>query len=921
MPEYLSPGVYIEETSFRGKPIEGVSTSTAGFVGRARAGDEGRPTLVTSFAQFRREFGEPFSNPSGLGDYLGHGVRAFFENGGRRVYVVRALASDALAANELAGLGTVLRLSAGITVRGPASTIPLNSVRNLSGTSTLHVFTRPNPTAPFAAAGTHAITSFDPVRKTVELGVGIGPGVTWDPQHTFFLVQGVAPQTGAVAGPTFEARNRGAAGNALRVEMRPVDRPPVRLSTCTGLRARPVVDTAVAAALTTAPLSAAGMMALRSGDTIAVGTEETLLSAIDDATVNLDAAGTAADYRNADAFLVQRGAFAAPAPIPLGVVGNDASLDMTPLPAAGSDVVIAHDVAGYLQAGDLVRLDDGGGNSVDLTINAVTPGVSITYNAISAPLAAAEIRLVSTSNTVATIARVVVGDAACFAAPYRESSVEPVVVSDGGTLAEAELLLADAVSGTLLLSKPPGEFGTSVAPDSWTTVETRQVAADGDTIMRVAAVAGFYSGAIIAIDDGGTQTDHVVASLDPASRTITLTAPLNLGGPGNFIDVPTDPAERRAYARTLEFDFFVYDGDVIVETFPGLSWNPDPVASSYSRYFMARLNDPEIGSNHVELSIAAPPPLTASGQPTTNNGFPLALKGGDDGSALTEIDLMGADNGPGQRTGIEALKERDDISIVAVPGVTLENVQAALVSHAERMRYRFAVLDGEPGVSDVTDIQSHRNNYDSKYAAYYTPWLKTIDLTTGQTLIAPPSGYVSGIYARSDNERGVHKAPANEVVRNINDVQLPFTQGEQDVLNPVGVNLVREFTGRGIRVWGARTISSDAEWKYVNVRRLFIFLEHSIDRGTQWVVFEPNNELLWSRVVETVTAFLTGVWKTGALLGTTPDEAFFVRCDRTTMTQDDIDNGRLVCLIGVAPTKPAEFVIFRIGQFTASSAS
>ena len=163
------------------------------------------------------------------------------------------------------------------------------------------------------------------------------------------------------------------------------------------------------------------------------------------------------------------------------------------------------------------------------------------------------------------------------------------------------------------------------------------------------------------------------------------------------------------------------------------------------------------------------------------------------------------------------------------------------------------------------------------------------------------------------------KAPANEVVRNITDVEIPFTKGEQDVLNPIGVNLIRDLTPRSIRVWGARTMTSDQEWKYVNVRRLFIFLEHSIDIGTQWVVFEPNSEALWARVTETIVAFLTGVWKQGALMGTKPDEAFFVTCDRSTMTQDDIDNGRLICEIGVAPVNPAEFVIFRIGQFTASA--
>ncbi|MCU0889056.1 MAG: phage tail sheath subtilisin-like domain-containing protein [Rubritepida sp.] len=204
-----------------------------------------------------------------------------------------------------------------------------------------------------------------------------------------------------------------------------------------------------------------------------------------------------------------------------------------------------------------------------------------------------------------------------------------------------------------------------------------------------------------------------------------------------------------------------------------------------------------------------------------------------------------------------------------------------------------------------------RGQHDSKYAALYHPWLviPAPGGASGETALLSPEGAMAGIYARSDIERGVHKAPANEVVRGILRFSRNVTRGDQDVLNPEGVNCLRFFEGRGQRVWGARTISSDPEWTYVNVRRLFIYLEHSIDRGTQWAVFEPNNETLWLRIRLTIESFLTEVWRTGALMGTKPEEAFFVRCDRTTMTQSDLDNGRLICLIGVAPTKPAASII------------
>jgi phage tail sheath protein FI len=312
------------------------------------------------------------------------------------------------------------------------------------------------------------------------------------------------------------------------------------------------------------------------------------------------------------------------------------------------------------------------------------------------------------------------------------------------------------------------------------------------------------------------------------------------------------------------------------------------------------------------------------------------LTGGHDGDLAQPDDLMGdpadPDDAMVRATGLEALQEVDDVAIVALPdGGTYDDrtlcEQAAdrLITHAELGRYRIAVLDGPRGAS-MTEIREFRGRFDSKYAALYHPWIKILNplerAAAGappSQMVVPPSGFVAGIYARTDIERGVFKAPANEVVRGLTQFEININKGRQDVLNPEGINALRFFPGRGNRVWGARTISSDPEWKYVNVRRLFIFLEHSIDRATQFAVFEPNNERLWAIMRETVSDFLYLQWKNGALLGSKPEEAFFVRCDRTTMTQNDLDNGRLIVLIGVAPTKPAEFVIFRIGQFTADS--
>ena len=202
---------------------------------------------------------------------------------------------------------------------------------------------------------------------------------------------------------------------------------------------------------------------------------------------------------------------------------------------------------------------------------------------------------------------------------------------------------------------------------------------------------------------------------------------------------------------------------------------------------------------------------------------------------------------------------------------------------------------------------------DSKYGAYYFPWIEVYDPQKGNIFV-PPSGHVCGIYARSDAERGVHKAPANEIVRGALGLKYSITKGEQDILNPKGINCIREFKNRGIRVWGARTISSDPEWRYVNVRRLFNMVEHSIENGTQWCVFEPNDQKLWKKVSRNITAFLLRVYRDGALFGASPDQAFYVKCDEETNPPEVIDAGQMVCEIGMCPVKPAEFVIFRIGQ-------
>jgi phage tail sheath protein FI len=288
-----------------------------------------------------------------------------------------------------------------------------------------------------------------------------------------------------------------------------------------------------------------------------------------------------------------------------------------------------------------------------------------------------------------------------------------------------------------------------------------------------------------------------------------------------------------------------------------------------------------------------------------------------------------------ERTGLSGLEAVDEITMVCVPDLMaayqagslsrdqVKAVQLAILAHCENMKDRFAILDPLPELNpqEVRDWRMDEAGYDSKYGALYYPWIKVTDPTRGgEPTVIPPSGHLAGIYARSDTERGVHKAPANEVIRGATGLGMQVTKSEQDILNPLGINCIRAFPGRGIRVWGARTLASDAAWRYVNVRRLFNYVEESIEEGTQWVVFEPNDVDLWERVKRDITAFLTRVWRDGALFGAAPAEAFYVKCDEELNPVEVRDAGQLIIEIGLAPVKPAEFVIFRISQWAGSAA-
>lgn len=365
--------------------------------------------------------------------------------------------------------------------------------------------------------------------------------------------------------------------------------------------------------------------------------------------------------------------------------------------------------------------------------------------------------------------------------------------------------------------------------------------------------------------------------------------------PGGSYPDPFDPAQNRILPRPT-----------LVEDFDNLVWD-DP---SSPDYFVTRLDG---ASSLIEVSV--PQPLNA----VPSGSFGALSGGGDQTAAPSVNDYVGNAVSPADRTGLSALEldEYREVALVYAPNAA-SDVAMQVYQHCEDNKFRFAVIDCAMGMSDTGSIDP-RANWDTSYGAYYYPWVVVADLRNGARKLVPPGGYVLGLYARTDSERGVWKAPANDVLQDVFDLEFHVNTQMQEVLNPRGVNAIRNFPGRGIRVWGARTLSSDSLWKYVSVRRLFIFLEHSIYDGTQWVVFEPNDERLWERVKDSLRLFLRTQWRSGALMGTTEDEAFKIACDRSTMTQDDILNGRLICEIAIAPVRPAEFVVFRIFQNTAEA--
>jgi phage tail sheath protein FI len=828
MPDYLTPGVYVEEVELGPPPITGVSTSIPGFVGATQMGPtSGGAQLVTSYSDFERMFGgflPASSDPTDTTNFLAYAANGFFQNGGQIAYVQRvigagATASDLTLEDAITDGGAVYFLTQPAQQMPPTmDRISLVAARFISAGTEIRLIQQ-TPTGEVSDIATVQQVDGDAVTFTAPTSH----------RYSAAAVVEVPAPAGYTPAPTLtlQASSEGTWGQNLLVTVTPSSRTSAR-----------VLQTTIQTTL----------------EPMAVPL--TLMNMADAEHATLDDVSL---LRDGDQLHFSEGAAAD--------LGTIAAID-----TGSKTVTFANPLSQVYTGGATVALQD--------------------------PPA---LRVAADDTTVA----VAVASATGLAAGQN------VQIEDAGGPITGSI---DTVAGTTVNLTLTTAFpaARSLAVGALLTVANPTTASQ----LNLGGASNLSPGDIVEFTDAAFARSYgTVQSI--TGNAVTFAAPVPAGIATN------------STVRTVEFDLAVQ----LTST--------DPVTGLVSVLQQENyrfLNVAPSSPNNAVTRINPVSALVTAGRPAAANGAPqgypttisrgtftaaMNLTGGDSGAALTADDyIQDPGAGPGQRKGIQSLQDIDEIAIIAAPGMADPDVHAALIDQCELLKYRFAVLEAPRG-STIPQVEAYRNQFDTRYAAIYYPWITLHDPLTGSDgLIAPPSGHVIGVYANVDNTRGVHKAPANEVLAGITGLELTLTGGEQGVLNePRNIDVIRDFRSsqRGIRIWGARCITSQTDWKYVNVRRLFIYLEHSLDQGTQWVVFEPNAEPLWARARQSVTAFLTTVWRNGALMGTTAEEAFFVTCDRTTMTQDDIDNGRLIMLIGVAPVFPAEFVIIRIGQQAAGA--
>jgi phage tail sheath protein FI len=978
MPEYLSPGVYVEEIDAGPKPIEGVSTSTAGAAGMTLFGPTtGKPELVTSFNDFVRKFGgfipDPkddlynkwANNPVDGGRWWQFplAVKGFFDNGGQRLYVKRVFSGGAKAASADIGKGIVSEIIA--DAAADTATLKLRHLIGINKGTTLAVCPKADPKT---VIGTFTVIKYDSASISVTLDKPLGAAIKANTAFCRISAELGDPSVPEKKTLTVEAKDRGECGNNVYVRVRPM------LGSILTLLPDPAtggnqVRTTVKSATVTWVIQVDDTTGIANTNKIKIKGFDYEVKALNPGTKTFEVEGkppddvVAADESTGGKVGFKKTDGAAVAKVKGGAAVDDETVQLKEFDATKLD----------LTAEDVIKIGNDEYMVVSVTKNAGTNEGSVK---IAPKLKAGagdgdEIKKLTARILSAGTRRKIQlakadglkkGDTFTFVPTGKEFTVTEEPVNNTVTFSPAIPVGKDWESRNVRIK----------GPDPLVTTDVAVTGTFADWTANVESAADFKDEEHVVLNG----EEYVIDEIDVAKNALKISSHTDAGNPwpSGTVARKLRPANTPGGTKVNARNAALLYKNAIVELDNGEKKEVSTVKSvagdtvelnelltqSYFEGHKMRVVEAEVsvrqeGPNgellkqedfvNLQLkdnkdlsflvttvktlsSLLAAPTLGA-GFPNDNSklkdfaNFPGALTGGwarlADGADSIELlsvdDFVGEDKGKGNRTGIQAFEDIDEISICLVPCIWSPVVHAGLIQHCEALKDRFAILDPKDNLS-IEQIREFREPYDTKYAALYYPWVEVRDPLAKRNVEVAPSAHLAGVYARVDVERGVHKAPANEVVRGITKIAQEVTKREHDMLNPKNINVLRFFPGRGNRVWGARVITSDAAWKYINVRRLFIFVEESIDEGTQWVVFEPNDEPLWARVRATITNFLSSVWRSGALQGAKPDEAFFVKCDRTTMTQDDIDNGRLICVIGIAPVKPAEFVIFRIQQKT-----
>lgn len=973
MPEYLAPGVYVEEIPSGNKPIQAASTSTAGMVGMTERGPVNTPTLVTSRGAYARLFGgdlNPFGYTGGR-DALPYGAEGFFTNGGARLYVVRVVgpaatesslqlvaedtriaASPALAQQARAGQLTMLvndpgALSPGDTILfadGTASEMAAVSGRAYAvigggldnGFAEGDEIHRQTLTAIAGtlladlAADDTAIVLDDVVGLSENDILMLSDASDAPARHEFVTIQAIDGATGTITLTAPLAFDHAATSTLSSMADAA---PPLALAGDVVASAGPVVlDTDAAG------VSEGDAVRIENGDASVI--ELAVVTAVIAPGATPVRPEIGAGLRNgypAGSDCVQQVAAAIAGALTAALEAGRTEIVLTDTNGLAADsVLVVRDASGEVANQEVVTIqavdvptstitltgplarDHAAASTLELLTDDTPAGVL--NAAVAASGAPVRLDVHDGAFAIDAFVRIAGGGAQEFAFVTALPEVVALAAPIGANHA-AGTRTVPAVAVLTVHARWPGSWGdmlrvTSTPASLVQTQTTALVAADDDTI-TVATAFGLFPGSVIRFANGPSTE---VLSVDASEGVVTLTQPIGVEiaeGTAVASQEFSLQVERLDNGRTAE-----------EEVFDRLS-----LASEHPRYALKIIGGWDTGAGRPSESGASSLIRLSDDADGATRVMPLVhdvprmLDGGtDDAANVGESSYVGESaQDPADRTGVQALENEPTISIVGVPGQTSLTVQKALVAHCEKMRFRFAVLDTPLG-SPITAARSHRQNFDTTRAAIYYPGLEIADRfgETGDKRVIAPSGHVIGVYARTDLTRGVHKAPANEVLRGILSFETALTKGEQDILNPINLNCLRDFRteNRGLRVYGARVATSDPEWKYVNVRRLLLFIEQSLDSGLQWAVFEPNDQPLWDTVKQSITNFLTTVWRSGALEGTKQEEAFFVNIGYDiTMSQDDIDNGRMIVEIGVAPVKPAEFVIVRISQKTREATS